>query len=102
MGSDRAPKPEIEGALLATRHYPGVRVLLVGPEERVRQELASHPTAGRAAREVVNATQGIGMGEKPVHAVRSTKDSRIHVGLRLVRGRKTNRLVPARDTGRAL
>ena len=37
MGSDRAPKPEIEGALLAVRHYPGVRVLLVGPEERLKR-----------------------------------------------------------------
>ena len=33
MGSDRAPRPEIEGALLAVRHYPGVKVFLVGPEE---------------------------------------------------------------------
>ena len=30
MGSDRAPKPEIEGAILAARQY-GVRVLLVRP-----------------------------------------------------------------------
>ncbi|MFZ0901303.1 MAG: phosphate--acyl-ACP acyltransferase, partial [Candidatus Sulfotelmatobacter sp.] len=31
MGSDRAPKPEIEGAIQAARQY-GLRVLLVGPE----------------------------------------------------------------------
>src|ERR1700733_11396932 len=31
MGSDRRPRPEIEGAIHAARHY-GVRVLLVGPE----------------------------------------------------------------------
>ena len=29
MGSDRAPKPEVEGAILAARHYD-VEVLLVG------------------------------------------------------------------------
>ncbi|HLK07949.1 MAG TPA: phosphate--acyl-ACP acyltransferase, partial [Candidatus Angelobacter sp.] len=44
MGSDRHPRPEIEGALLAARHY-GVRVTLVGPEELLRRELAGHPTA---------------------------------------------------------
>jgi glycerol-3-phosphate acyltransferase PlsX len=32
MGSDRAPKPEVEGALMAARHYD-VEVLLVGREE---------------------------------------------------------------------
>jgi phosphate acyltransferase len=102
MGSDRAPKPEIEGALLAVRHYPGVRVLLVGPEERVRQELASHPTAASAAVEVVNATQVIGMDEKPVQAVRSKKDSSMHVGLRMVRDRKVIGFVTAGNTGAAM
>jgi phosphate acyltransferase len=102
MGSDRAPRPEIEGALLAVRHYPGVRVLLVGPEERLKQELASHPTAGRAALEVVNATQVIGMDEKPVQAVRSKRDSSMHVGLRLVRDKKVVGFVTAGNTGAAM
>jgi len=102
MGSDRAPKPEIEGALLAVRHYPGVRVLLVGPEERLKQELASHPTAGSAAVEVVNATQVIGMQEKPVQAVRSKRDSSMHVGLRLVRDKTVVGFVTAGNTGAAM
>src|SRR6478735_12326749 len=54
MGSDRHPRPEIEGALLAARNY-GVRVLLVGPEELLRKELAVHPTARNLPIEVVNA-----------------------------------------------
>ncbi len=102
MGSDRAPKPEIEGALLAVRHYPGVRVLLVGPEEQLRRELASHPTAGSAPVEVVNATQVIGMHEKPVQAVRSKRDSSMHVGLRLVREKKVIGFVTAGNTGAAM
>ena len=102
MGSDRAPKPEIEGALLATRHYPHVRVLLVGPEERLQQELAGHPTAARSALEVVNATEVITMHDKPVQAVRSKKDSSIHVGLRLVRQKKAVGFVTAGNTGAAM
>ncbi|MBV8892203.1 MAG: phosphate--acyl-ACP acyltransferase, partial [Acidobacteria bacterium] len=42
MGSDRAPKPEIEGAIQAARHY-GVRVVLVGRESEIRAELDRHP-----------------------------------------------------------
>ncbi|MFZ0298050.1 MAG: phosphate--acyl-ACP acyltransferase, partial [Candidatus Sulfotelmatobacter sp.] len=44
MGSDRAPKPEIEGAIHAARSY-GVRVLLIGPEAAIRAELERHPSA---------------------------------------------------------
>ena len=46
MGSDKAPKPEIEGALQAARHH-NVRVLLVGPEDRLKTELARYPGARR-------------------------------------------------------
>jgi len=45
MGSDKAPKPEVEGALLAARHLDDVEVLLIGPEDQVRAELRSHPSA---------------------------------------------------------
>ena len=37
MGADRAPKPEVEGAILAARHYD-VEVVLVGKEEVIRAE----------------------------------------------------------------
>jgi phosphate acyltransferase len=102
MGSDRAPKPEIEGALLAARHYPGVRVLLVGPEEQLKQELQAHPTAARSAVEVVNATQVISMHDKPVQAVRTKKDSSMHVGLRMVREKGAVGFVTAGNTGAAM
>jgi phosphate acyltransferase len=102
MGSDRAPKPEIEGALLAARHYPGVRVLLVGPEEQLKLELQAHPTAARSAVEVVNATQVISMHDKPVQAVRTKKDSSMHVGLRMVREKGAVGFVTAGNTGAAM
>jgi glycerol-3-phosphate acyltransferase PlsX len=102
MGSDRAPRPEIEGALLAVRHYPGLKVLLVGPEERLSRELAAHPTAHSAPVEVMHASQVIGMDEKPVHAVRTKKDSSMHVGLRLVREKKVVGFVTAGNTGAAM
>lgn len=102
MGSDRRPKPEIEGALLAVRHYPGVKVLLVGPEDRLKQELASHPTAHSAPVEVVHASQIIGMDDKPVQAARGKRDSSMHVGLRLVKEKKVVGFVTAGNTGAAM
>ncbi len=101
MGSDRNPKPEIEGALLAARNY-GVRVLLVGPEERLRRELANHPAAKGVPVDVVNATQVIEMHEKAVQAVRAKKDSSMHVGLRLVKEKRAVGFVTAGNTGAAM
>ena len=101
MGSDRHPRPEIEGALLAARHY-GVRIMLVGPEELLRRELAGHPTARNLAIDVVNATQVIEMEEKAVQAVRTKKDSSMHVGLRLVKEKKAIGFVTAGNTGAAM
>ena len=101
MGSDRHPRPEIEGALLAARHY-GVRVLLVGPEELLRRELASHPTAPGLPIEIVNATEVIGMDEKAVQAVRSKKNSSMHVGLRLVKEQRAVGFCTAGNTGAAM
>lgn len=101
MGSDRHPKPEVEGALLAARHY-GVKVLLVGPEELLRNELASHPTARHANVEVVNANEVIGMDEKAVQAVRTKKNSSMHVGLRLVKEKQAVGFATAGNTGAAM
>ena len=101
MGSDRAPKPEIEGALLAARHYD-VKMLLVGPEDRLREELRHHSSAQYLPIDVVNATQVIGMNEKAVQAVRSKRDSSLHVGLRLVKTKVASGFVTAGNTGAAM
>ena len=101
MGSDKAPKPEIEGAILAARHYR-VRVLLVGREEQLRSELAHHPSAANLPIEIVNASEVIGMEEKAAQAVRSKRDSSMRVGLRLVREGKASGFITAGNTGAAM
>ncbi len=98
MGADRAPKPEVEGAILAARHY-GVQVLLVGQEDAVRAELDLHPIWRRLSIDVVHASEVIGMQEKAAQAVRSKRDSSMRVGLRLVRDGKADGFVSAGNTG---
>ena len=101
MGSDRAPKPEIEGAIQAARHH-GVHVLLVGNEDELRAELARHPAAAGLPIEVVHASEVITMDDKAVQAVRSKRDSSIHVGVRLVREGRAAGFVTAGNTGAAM
>jgi phosphate acyltransferase len=100
MGSDRAPKPEIEGALHAARQY-GVRVFLVGPESLVRAELDRHHSASRLPIEVVHASEYITMEDK-VEAIRAKRDSSMRVGLRLVREGRAAGFVTAGNTGAAM
>jgi len=101
MGSDRAPRPEIEGAILAARQL-GAHVLLVGPEAQVRAELNRHRGASRLPIDVIHASQVITMDDKAVQAVRAKRDSSIRVGIRLVREGKADGFVTAGNTGAAM
>jgi len=101
MGSDRAPRPEIEGAIQAARHYD-VRVALVGREEPIRAELARYPAAAGLALDVVNATEVITMEDKAVQAVRTKRDSSLRVGLRMVREGRAAGFITAGNTGAAM
>src|SRR5690348_3290035 len=105
MGSDRAPKPEVEGAILACRHHD-VRVLLVGREPQIREELEReierHPSVRNLPIETVHATEVIGMGEKAATAVRSKRDSSMRVGLKLVKEKRAAGFFTAGNTGAAM
>ncbi len=86
MGGDHAPRAEVEGAILAAREL-GVRILLVGMEATVRQELNRHGHRGLPI-EIVNATDVITMSDSPSQAFRRKKESSVHVAARLVRDGK--------------
>jgi len=100
MGSDRAPKPEIEGAIQASRQY-GARVLLVGPEPQIRAELDRHVWASRLPIEIVHASEVVTMQDK-VQAMRAKRDSSLRVGVRLVRDGQAAGFVTAGNTGAAM
>jgi glycerol-3-phosphate acyltransferase PlsX len=101
MGSDRAPKPEIDGAVQAARNH-AVRVLLVGREPEIKAELARHPHASGLPLEIVHASEVVGMDEGVAQAVRAKRDSSMRVGLRLVRDGKAAGFVTAGNTGVAM
>jgi phosphate acyltransferase len=82
LGGDHGPRVVAEGAVAASREL-GVRVLLVGPEAIVAEELRRAGPAG-AAVELVDAPEEVGMAE-PVTRAALKKRSSIKVGLELVR-----------------
>ena len=101
MGSDRAPRPEVEGAIQAARHY-GARVLLVGRDTTIQAELDRHPAVAGLPIEIVHASEVVSMDDKAAQAVRHKRDSSMRVGLRLVRDGGADGFVTAGNTGAAM
>jgi glycerol-3-phosphate acyltransferase PlsX len=111
MGSDKAPDPEIRGAILACRQLD-VRVHLVGPEELLRPKLrealkATGPQFPGTKRPhlpvfLVQASEWISMDDKAAQAVRSKRDSSMRVGLKMVREGRAGGFVTAGNTGAAM
>lgn len=98
MGGDYAPRFEIEGAVEAVNSYD-VRVILVGPEDLLRSELAKTDGAGELPIEIVHASERITMEDSAAKALRSKRDSSIRVASRLVRDHRALGLVSAGNTG---
>jgi glycerol-3-phosphate acyltransferase PlsX len=102
MGGDHAPRAEVDGAILAAREL-GVRILLVGIEAAIRQELSRHRDRDRSLPiEVVGASEVITMSDSPSQAFRRKKESSMHVAARLVRDGKAEAMVSAGNTGAAM
>ncbi len=97
MGGDHAPRPELEGSVLAAREYD-VRIILVGQPEVIRRELARLPKPAKPF-EIVAASEVVTMEDHPAQAFRRKKDSSIHVAARMVKEGLADGFVSAGNTG---
>src|SRR6185312_7459037 len=98
MGGDKAPAPEIEGAIQAAREY-GHRVLLVGDSATVKRQLATHQSVADLPIEVVHAAERITMDDHAAKAARGKKESSMHVCARLVASGQADGFLSAGNTG---
>lgn len=103
MGSDRAPHPEIDGAMAAARDFK-TRVILVGLRDAVEPELrrCGWRKDGDKGVEFVEAEEVIGMDEPVMNAVRRKRRSSMRVGARLVADGHADGFVSAGNTGAAM
>src|SRR5918996_1221868 len=100
MGGDNAPRVEVEGVAMALRELPGdFRIQLVGRQADINAALAQAPGLDRARVEVVDAPDVVGMGEKPLNAIRSKPQSSIMVGLGLQKRSEPDAFISAGNTG---
>ena len=100
MGGDNAPQVEVEGAALALRELPPTfRIQLVGRTADIETALKTHGELDRSRVDIVEAPEVVGMGEKPLAAVKSKPRSSIAVGLGLQKKRASDAFISAGNTG---
>ena len=100
MGSDNAPQVEVDGATEALKELPPeFQVQLVGRSAEIEAALARVPGVNRGRIEIVDAPEVVGMGDKPLAAVRGKPRSSIAVGLGLQKKKKSDAFISAGNTG---
>ncbi|MGN0291569.1 MAG: phosphate acyltransferase PlsX [Lachnospiraceae bacterium] len=101
MGGDNAPGEIIKGAIDAIQEREDIRVILVGQEDVISEELEKY-SVNKEQIEIVNATEVIETAEPPVMAIRRKKDSSIVVGMNMVKNGEADAFVSAGSSGAIL
>lgn len=101
MGGDNAPSEMVKGAVDAVNLNKDIKVILVGQEDVVKEELAKHTYLSDQI-EIKNATEVIETAEHPVAAIKRKKDSSMVVGLHLVKDGVADAFVSAGNSGALL
>jgi glycerol-3-phosphate acyltransferase PlsX len=100
MGGDNAPLPEVEGSALALRELPPTfRIQLVGRRSDIEAALNAQPGLDRERIEIIDAPEVVGMGEKPLAAIKRKPRSSITIGLGLQTRAASDAFVSAGNTG---
>jgi phosphate acyltransferase len=98
MGGDLGPRPVVDGALAAVRHFD-IGVALVGPPQVLASEVARHGGADSSRVRLVTAADVVGMEESPAAALRRKPGASIRVAADLVARGEAAALVSAGHTG---
>lgn len=97
MGGDYAPTEQVRGAIEAAK-LDGTEIILVGVEERLKEELSGYDIEGLPIT-IVNASEVIGMDEHPAFAIRKKRNSSIALSMDLVKSGEADGVVALGNTG---
>lgn len=101
MGGDNAPAEIVKGAINAVSARNDIKVILVGQEDVVKDELAKYSYPAEQI-EVVHAPEVIEMAEPPVIAIRKKKQSSMVVGMNMVKHGEADAFISAGSSGAIL
>jgi glycerol-3-phosphate acyltransferase PlsX len=100
-GGDHYPKSPVQGAIEAVNELSDLKVVLVGPEDVINDELANHEYDSRKIL-IQHAPEIIGMNESPAQAVKTKQNSSIVTGIGMHKADKCDAFVSAGNTGALL
>lgn len=101
MGGDNAPVEVVKGAVDAVTSRDDIKVILVGQEAVVMEELEKYQYPKERI-QVVDAPEIIEMAEPPVVAIRKKKQSSIVIGMNMVKNKEADAFVSAGSSGAVL
>lgn len=97
MGGDHAPQAIVAGVVDAVKESD-VKIVLIGKEPQVKQELSKHQYPASAI-ELVHAPEAVGMDEPATVSIRKKKNSSISLGIELLKDPQNNAFISAGNTG---
>ena len=99
MGGDHGVSVTVDAALKVIKEQKDVRLLLVGDQSLLSDELSRHGASLGEHLGIVHASQVVGMDESPKLALKNKKDSSMRVALNLVKEGSAHACVSAGNTG---
>ncbi len=99
MGGDFGVPIVVPAALDALKKYKHLSLILVGDEDKIRQQLAGAEKPFASRLEIQHASQVVGSDELPSLALRGKKDSSMRVAINLVKEGRAQAAVSAGNTG---
>jgi glycerol-3-phosphate acyltransferase PlsX len=99
MSGDHGPSVTVPASLRALEKYPELKLILVGDQQILGDELARHGGRTGERLELQHASQVVGMDEAPSSALRGKKDSSMRIAINLVKEGGAQACVSAGNTG---
>jgi len=99
MGGDHGPSVVMPASLQVLAKYPHLKLILVGNQDILQQELRKHRGVDAARLSIHHASQQVAMDESPSQALRGKKDSSMRVAINLVKEQQAEACVSAGNTG---
>jgi glycerol-3-phosphate acyltransferase PlsX len=99
MGGDHGPHVTVPAALQALKFHTSLNIILVGNQTEIEKYLPQAHSSDLSRIEIIHTTEVVTMCDKPIHALRSRKNSSMRIALELVRDGKAAACVSAGNTG---
>ena len=99
MGGDYGLVVTVPAAIASLAEHSNLALILVGDQDKIRNELAKHTYPDADRMQVQHASQIVEMDDKPAQAMRFKKDSSMRIAINLVKEGCADACVSAGNTG---